>query len=274
VLGLAAELDLERGRPDDAAASLDQALALVARSDDETLLPELCMRGARSGADQVDAARATGRAADTGAAGERAAAFAARVHDMVRAREQRGVAPTPRALAADAQAAAERSRVTRSDPQLWAQAAARWEVAREAYPQAYCRWREAEAVVESGGGRARATACLDRAWQICAALDASPLAARIEGLARRARLELSPAVVDEPAPAADVASRLGLTAREVEVLGHLAAGSSDREIAETLFISKKTVSVHVSNVLRKLSVARRVEAGKIGQAHGLGLTSS
>ena len=62
---------------------------------------------------------------------------------------------------------------------------------------------------------------------------------------------------------------MGLTAREVEVLGQLAAGRSDREIGEALYISKKTVSVHVSNVLRKLAVANRVEAGKIAHAHGL-----
>ena len=46
------------------------------------------------------------------------------------------------------------------------------------------------------------------------------------------------------------------------MLGQLAAGRTDREIAESLFISKKTASVHVSNLLRKLDVANRVEAGK------------
>jgi DNA-binding NarL/FixJ family response regulator len=47
-------------------------------------------------------------------------------------------------------------------------------------------------------------------------------------------------------------------------------GRTDREIAETLYISKKTASVHVSNLLRKLDVANRVEAGKVGQANKLG----
>jgi DNA-binding NarL/FixJ family response regulator len=54
------------------------------------------------------------------------------------------------------------------------------------------------------------------------------------------------------------------------VLGQLAAGRRDAEISDALFISKKTASVHVSNILRKLDVANRVEAGKIGQAYGLG----
>ena len=65
-----------------------------------------------------------------------------------------------------------------------------------------------------------------------------------------------------------MADDLGLTPREVEVLGQLAASRTDREIADRLFISKKTVSVHVSKLLRKLEVTNRVEAGRIGQAHG------
>ena len=72
------------------------------------------------------------------------------------------------------------------------------------------------------------------------------------------------------ANASTLGNDLGLTPREVEVLGLLAQGRTDREIAERLFISRKTASVHVSNLLRKLDVAGRVEAGRIGQAHGLG----
>jgi DNA-binding NarL/FixJ family response regulator len=85
----------------------------------------------------------------------------------------------------------------------------------------------------------------------------------------RSRIELDDRA---PVPAearAERGAELGLTAREVEVLGQLASGRSDREIAEALFISKKTVSVHVSNVLRKLQVSNRVEAGRIAQANGL-----
>lgn len=67
----------------------------------------------------------------------------------------------------------------------------------------------------------------------------------------------------------EVAEGLGLTRREVEVLGQLVIGRTDREIAEALFISKKTVSVHVSSILRKLDVANRSEAAEVGERAGL-----
>ena len=47
-------------------------------------------------------------------------------------------------------------------------------------------------------------------------------------------------------------------------------GGATRQIAEALFISKKTASVHVSNILRKLGVSSRIDAGEIGQQAGLG----
>jgi DNA-binding NarL/FixJ family response regulator len=99
-------------------------------------------------------------------------------------------------------------------------------------------------------------------------MGADPLQAEIERLATRARLELAGPETGDAA-GSTVGTDLGLTRREVEVLGHLAAGRTDREIAESLFISKKTVSVHVSSVLRKLDVPNRVEAGRVGQALGV-----
>ena len=96
------------------------------------------------------------------------------------------------------------------------------------------------------------------------------LQARVERLAQRARIVL--VVPDAAPPDSDrqsVGEDLGLTAREVEVLAQLALGRTDRQIAEELYISKKTVSVHVSNILRKLDAANRIEAGEIGQRAGL-----
>ena len=87
--------------------------------------------------------------------------------------------------------------------------------------------------------------------------------------ARRGRLTLTgESARDEPA-AASSGEQLGLTPRELEVLRLVAEGRSNRQIAEVLFISVKTASVHVSNILAKLGVTGRVEAATI--AHRLGL---
>jgi DNA-binding CsgD family transcriptional regulator len=90
-------------------------------------------------------------------------------------------------------------------------------------------------------------------------------------LAQRGRLRLeepedtraSPEV--RPSPAAS----LGLTRRETEVLALVAAGRTNRQIGQALFITPKTASVHVSRILAKLGVAGRGEAAAI--AHRLGL---
>ena len=68
--------------------------------------------------------------------------------------------------------------------------------------------------------------------------------------------------------AADELALFGLTDREREVLLLLADGRSNPEIAQALFISPKTASVHVSNILAKLGVSGRVEAAAV--LHRLG----
>ena len=79
----------------------------------------------------------------------------------------------------------------------------------------------------------------------------------------RARLDLarSPTPTKPRHPAA----RYGLTPRECEVLTHLSAGHTNRQIAADLFISEKTAGVHVSNLMRKLGVTNRIAAAEIGQ---------
>jgi len=72
-------------------------------------------------------------------------------------------------------------------------------------------------------------------------------------------------VAGAPPPTA----QLGLTRRECEVLALVAAGRSNRQIAQALFISPKTASVHVSNILAKLGVAGRVEAAAVAHRFGL-----
>ena len=267
---LAAELALEEGRPDDAGEEVERALALVVGTDDETYAPEMCMLGVRALADRFEAARAHGRPFDVDKARLLALALVQDADRLVAAPVERGGSCPPRPLALAATCTAEQSRLHGSDPELWEAAAVRWDTAGEPYGVAYCRWREAEALLDARAGRGHAGPSLQDAWRLSRDLGTAPLTERIERLARRARIPLREPDPADAAAGTTLAADLGLTPREVEVLGQLAAGRTDREIAESLFISKKTASVHVSNLLRKLDVANRVEAGKVGQAHHLG----
>jgi DNA-binding CsgD family transcriptional regulator len=177
----------------------------------------------------------------------------------------------PELTAWHATALAERTRQHgQPDPAAWAAAAAAWERLGQPYRVAYAGFRQAEALLASGD-RESATVVLGRAAEVTGRLGARPLDTEIKALARRARLNLTPHA-SAPAVATGAstpAEQLGLTAREAEVLALVAAGRSNRQIAQALFISPKTVSVHVSNLLAKLGVAGRVEAAAI--AHRLGL---
>ena len=86
------------------------------------------------------------------------------------------------------------------------------------------------------------------------------LITEIEVLAGRARLKLTPDAMPIPEPAPAIV-RLGLTKLELDVLEHLMAGDTNRQIAGSLFISIKTAGVHVSNILRKLARCRARSAG-------------
>jgi DNA-binding NarL/FixJ family response regulator len=107
---------------------------------------------------------------------------------------------------------------------------------------------------------------------VAVARGARPLRAELEALARRARIPLGDGDAAPAAPAPgepSAAERVGLTARELDVLRLAASGSTNREIGETLFISQKTVSVHVSRILAKLDARTRVEAAGMAQRLGL-----
>jgi DNA-binding NarL/FixJ family response regulator len=147
------------------------------------------------------------------------------------------------------------------DRPAWSAAAAAWEALGYPYPLAYALLRSAEAAV-ADGDREEASTLLSRAADLTGRLGAKPLRAEIDLVARRSRLTVAGAETGHPA--------FGLTAREQEVLRLVAEGRSNRDIAEELFISAKTASVHVSNILAKLSVTSRGEAA--ATAHRLRLT--
>jgi DNA-binding NarL/FixJ family response regulator len=72
-----------------------------------------------------------------------------------------------------------------------------------------------------------------------------------------------------PPPPAALSSLDDLSQREVEVLRLLAAGKSNRDIAEALYISLNTVATHVRNILTKTGTANRTEAAAYALRHGL-----
>ena len=174
-------------------------------------------------------------------------------------------ATTPAARGYAALADAERTRLAPAGDDTvaaWTAATAAWRTADQAHPLAYALLRLAEAHT-AADDRPRAAAALDEARRIAEALGADPISREAAALARRGRLD---AVLSAGPGASD---RLGLTDREREVLDLLADGRSNPQIAATLFISRKTASVHVSNILGKLGVSSRGEAAAL--AHRLGL---
>jgi DNA-binding CsgD family transcriptional regulator/tetratricopeptide (TPR) repeat protein len=179
----------------------------------------------------------------------------------------RGPGEEPTATSAAAVAAAAGSR------QDAGQALARWDLAAEAWERVAQPYQLAVALSQAAraataaGDREGGAARLRRAAELAGQLGALPLREQVGTLARAARITLGKP--GDWAGAAPTPPRLGLTAREFEVLRHVAAGQSNPEIAANLFISAKTASVHVSNILAKLGVASRGEAA--AAAHRLGL---
>jgi DNA-binding NarL/FixJ family response regulator len=136
---------------------------------------------------------------------------------------------------------------------------------------AYARYREGAAQLASRGSRSAAADALRSAWSAATALGAAPLVRDITVLAGHARIPIESEDATEGGSSAvhDPAADLGLTAREGEVIRLLAIGRSNQEIADELFLSRKTASVHVSNILGKLGVSNRVQAAAVAQRVGL-----
>ncbi|GAB3741488.1 helix-turn-helix transcriptional regulator [Nocardiopsis nanhaiensis] len=146
--------------------------------------------------------------------------------------------------------------------ELWGAAVSAWEATPLVLNLARARLRAAEVLV-STGDRDRAADLVRRVHGVATACGARPLAGASEALARRLGTGVSEDAAPPPAPA-------GLTARELEVLRLLSLGGTNAQIAEELFVSPKTASVHVSNILAKLDVPNRATAGARARELGLG----
>ena len=130
------------------------------------------------------------------------------------------------------------------------------------HEQARSRYRLAEAMLATDD-RTAAAAELKAAHQVALRLRAEPLRTAVEALARRGRL-VAEVTGERQVEVSDV-----LTPREAEVLALMARGRTNRQIGAALFISEKTASVHVSNILAKLSASGRTEAVAIAADRGL-----
>jgi ATP/maltotriose-dependent transcriptional regulator MalT len=240
VCRLEAELAIAEGRPVEAIAALGPVLdGHGLRAETRYGLPAM-----------VSGARACTASGDTGPlAGLRAWVARLRIYGPA----QQADLLTFNAEAAWAEGAGKLA--------AWQEVAAAWDALDRPYPLVRALLRGAEAAV-AAGDREAAEPLLRRAAELSAELGAVPMSEQIDDLARRARITLT-------GPVQAAAPRFGLTPREEEVLRLVAEGRSNREIAGTLFISAKTASVHVSNILAKLGVSGRGEAA--ATAHRLHL---
>jgi DNA-binding CsgD family transcriptional regulator len=159
-----------------------------------------------------------------------------------------------------------------SATEQWGELASRWEALACPYFAGQARYRQADALLTSTGGRAAgdrraATELLHEALDTAESLGAGPLRRDVLDLAQRARLAVAPESGEPLDDAPEEPLPFGLTTRELEVLRLVADGRSNGEIGAQLFVSRKTASVHVSNILRKLGAANRIEAAAIARRH-------
>jgi DNA-binding CsgD family transcriptional regulator len=193
----------------------------------------------------------------------------------------------------------------RASARTWARLADAWQERGVPYQAAKCHWWQALAELRGSGGREGAREALHAAWRLASPLPAGPLCGALLDLAARSRLDLP---IDDayPAPPAPLprmrvqdtrrvavpvgdpsatpvsgtiadlirppeadGKPFGLSARELEVLLILSEGRTDREIAERLFISQRTVHIHVRRVLAKLGATSRTQAASIAWRAGV-----
>ena len=245
-----AELLAQEGDPDGCYRTVDDALRKLAATQDTRFRTELLVIGLRSEADRRGPV--PGR----------------------RGRRGRGAAP---AAGRRARRGRSRTRTTTSTtPPTTARPATSWPACAGRPPRRTGPTPSGCGGPTSGPAR-RPTACCGRpsatrprsggtrrpprrraARAIAARIGAAPLLAEVDAFIARTRLSAA------PAPRTPVEDRpYGLTDREHEVLALLGTGATNRQIARSLFISERTVGVHVSRVLHKLQVTNRAQAAAL-----------
>jgi DNA-binding CsgD family transcriptional regulator/tetratricopeptide (TPR) repeat protein len=246
------------GRHTDGRRLMESALSASPEPDRDATLWWSLLKSIGGEADHVEAARRRRRiveADEAVAAGRRFAdVFRLSAHNAI---EADGGGPMVKAELRSADAEVSRLEGP-ANPALWAAAVEARSELEQPWELAYARYRHAEAILVSGGPATDAAVPVREAHAAASGLGAAPLRIALEALASRARIQLesqagsvSPAVT-RPATT--------LTARELEVLALVAAGHTNREIGDRLFISEKTASVHVTHAMDKLGALSRYEA--------------
>ncbi|MEH1102919.1 helix-turn-helix transcriptional regulator [Micromonospora sp. CPCC 205561] len=256
LLTLRAGLAMWQGRHDLARQAVQRGLT-ESRSDDVGLLATLVWHGLR--------AEAEAHASRTVAVDRTAVRRLREVTDRVARKSADAARPVREVVDGFlGLCAAEVSRLDGSDPELWARSVTQWDRRHHPYPAAYSRLRQAEALLARRSRSATAAKLLRQAYEMAQGLGAVPLTSEIRTLAGRARVPLEERRVGGgPVAGPDGDELAALTAREREVLASVAEGLTNREIGQRLFISERTIGVHVSHIFDKLQVRTRVQASAI-----------
>jgi DNA-binding CsgD family transcriptional regulator/tetratricopeptide (TPR) repeat protein len=260
---VAAELYLWQGRPNDALNEAHAGLVLVEGGDEERMAGPLILTALQALADLIEMARTQSDSDGLERHVAEAESLRARAAAIGAAAAAAGFL-LPEAAAVLQTIEAEYARCVGQDcgPERWSAVADKWARIGQPFGAVYANWREAETLVMSKEVGQRPVAAVRHAWEAAERLGARAIVAEVENLARWGRVTLHPSAPEDLARA-DADEHLGLTRREQEVLAGLLAGKTNREIAEEMFISTKTSSVHVSNILRKLGVKSREEAARV-----------
>jgi DNA-binding CsgD family transcriptional regulator len=246
----AAELALAVGDTGTARHAVDEGLALPSTLSQSLSLREMAV--------QIEAEAAV--AGDPSAL-DRARAHLTAIHRLVPTHDTLD-GRVHRPAAVHAQAAAHVVMAEGGDDvDAWRLAVRRWDDAGFRWHAANARCWLAEALLRRGA-RADARVALDEAIAGAESIGARPVVDRARTLLRHAGLE------DDTTRAVDGVA-VALTDRELGVLRLLGEGRTNRQIGEALFISPKTVSVHVSRIFQKLGVENRTEAAAAARRAGL-----
>ena len=154
-----------------------------------------------------------------------------------------------------------RARRSLTEPELWVAMRECCSAGKLPWLETYACWRAADAFLSRGHkSRAEGISHLRAGYELAVGLRAETVRSELEDLAKLAHVPLGTTGLTV---SLDDSRLAHLTPREQEILAQLVRGLTYRDIATALVISEKTVSSHVSNLLRKTNTSNRVELTRL-----------